>query len=320
MIRLAKTLSILAISLAAPLAAADFFPLRTGSYWTYRDAASGAAFTVRVGLPVFANQNEYHMLRGYGAEPLLVRINEFGNLVHYDEETRTELMITAFELAGGAQFEAHKRECPEWGRAKERRGFHEGPAGRWSVLEIEYQPYACADAGDQLEQFAENIGLVRRVVNTIAGPRTYDLVYARVGNQTIESNPSGGFTVSAAPAAGRGWIATLRVALPPGDAIRVSFPTSQEYEVKLRDESGRILWTWSADKLFLQAFHEVNLSGGWTAQVEVPSPPAVPEDPHRYIIEAYLTTAPGEPQFAAAVVVETPGAGPAAARAARPQR
>lgn len=46
------------------------------------------------------------------------------------------------------------------------------------------------------ERFAENIGMLRRVVNTIAGPTTFDLVCARVGSQIIEARDRGVFSVS----------------------------------------------------------------------------------------------------------------------------
>ena len=43
---------------------------------------------------------------------------------------------------------------------------HDGPAGPWSALEIKYINFICADVGDVLEQYVDNIGMVRRVVQT----------------------------------------------------------------------------------------------------------------------------------------------------------
>jgi hypothetical protein len=174
-------------------------------------------------------------------------------------------------------------------------------------VEIQYRSVACADAGALMEQFADNIGMVRRVVSTIAGPRTFDLVQARVGGSLMSAGSTGGFILSAMESPEPGaWQATLRVSLPHGTSLNLRFPSGQMYEVKLRNSEGRILWTWSADKLFLQADHYVRVTGEWSATVMVPHPPATPEGPHVYTLEAWLTTAEGEPRFGAVTTVEMP--------------
>jgi hypothetical protein len=220
--------------------------------------------------------------------------------VYLDEEQNVEPVLVGF-VARGTQYSSSGRVCPAWATTQEKRVAYSGPAGRWDVLEVDYQPYACADAGDLTEQFADNIGMVRRVVQTFAGPRTFDLVHARVGQQTVAARDTGTFSVTAVPSAQTlGWEATLRLDLSGGFAVQ--FPSSQEYDLRLRDSEGRIVWSWSADKLFLAALHTVNLSR-WKATVEVPQPPSIPEGGQAYILEAWLTTASGEPQFAGATTV-----------------
>jgi hypothetical protein len=172
-------------------------------------------------------------------------------------------------------------------------------------LDIQYRSLACADAGHESEQFAENIGMVRRVLTTFAGPRTYDLIYARVGNQVVSAGNVGSFTVTATRSSG-GWLATVRVDLPAGTAVKLSYPSSQRYDARLRDADGNILWTWSADKLFALVYQELLIYGGHSATIEVPQPPAIPEGPHFYTIEAWLTNADHEPRFAAVTGVQVP--------------
>lgn len=297
-------LAILIASLAVSVAdaySADLLPLAPGNGWTYRNAATGESFSVRVGSPVYLNERVYHSLRGYAAEPLLVRVNEYGNIVYWDEEAGQDVLLISFEAVPRAWWEAPKRgECTDQGQTTGERVAHDGPAGRWNALLIHYRTFRCADAGSQSEQFAENIGMVRRVTNTFAGPRVYDLVYARIGNTVITAGDTGAFTVSAAPSPRDGyWTLTMRLSLPAGTSLKLRFPSSQQYDARLRDTEGNILWTWSADKLFLQMLRDVTLQGGYTASIEVPYPPATPEDAHFYTIEAWLTTAQDEPQFAA---------------------
>jgi hypothetical protein len=294
-----------AATLAAGVAAAaspDFLPLASGNTWTYRDAASGQTFDVRVGTPLITNDRVYHPLRGFTTKQLFVRVNEFGNLAYWDEEREQELLLTSFETSPSiGSFGAYGRQCPASGRAMRDRIDYAGPAGRWSTQEVQFTPYACADAGELSEQYVENIGMVRRVVQTFAGPQVFDLVYAHLGQQVITAGEASGFSVTAIPsAAGGSWDATLRLDL--NSSISVNFPSSQEYDLRLRDSQGKILWTWSADKIFAQTTHTVNLSR-WKAAVVVPNPPSIPEGGQAYVLEAWLTTAPGEAQFAGATTL-----------------
>lgn len=302
-------LSLLIAAGAANLTAAEFLPLAPGNNWTYRDATTGHSFNIRVGTQFYINGKVYHSLDGYADTKLLVRTNEYGNIVYLDEENNTEPILISFEPLQRGWWEGYHRQCPTMGQTQEKRGTHEGPGGRWSdVLEMVYRSHTCADAGPNSEQFAENIGMLRRVDNTIAGPRTYDLVYARVGTQTISATRTGTFRLTAANGTEPGtWQATLRVELP--ESIRLRFPSSQEYEVRLRDASGAIVWTWSADKLFLQQVQDRLIPNGWNATVTVPHPPTpatIVTEPFRYTLEAWLTTAEGEPKLGAVTNVQLP--------------
>ena len=299
-IGIAAALLVLILTGAPGASAADFLPLAPGNMWIYRDAATGHSFTVRVGSPVFLNQRIYHSLRGYATQQLLVRVNEYGNIVYWDDDRGADILLTSFEVVPRAWWEAPSRECDQQGQTQEARAVHDGPAGKWNVLQISYRTFSCADAGNQAEQFAENIGMVRRVTNTIAGPRTFDLVFARLGTVTISPGNAGSFSVIASPEAWPGfWLVTLRMDLPADTSLTVHFPSAQEYDLKLRDSRGNILWTWSMDKLFAQIAHERQIRGGFSASVVVPHPPAIPEGPHFYTIEAWLTNAEDEPRFAA---------------------
>jgi hypothetical protein len=283
----------------------NLFPLSAGNSWVYRDAATGDTFEVRVSVPIITNDQTYHYLKGFGPEKLMTRVNEFGSLVYWDEDLGIEKIITSFETGGSiGEFEGYGRQCATWGRTLEERRTSSGSAGRWKVVQVDFQPYRCADAGELSEQYAENIGMVQRVVNTLAGPRTYDLVYARIGNQVIEAGERGRFNVAVLPGPdSASWDVMLRVDPTSSAGIPVRFPSGQEFDVRLRDQDGNILWIWSADKLFIQAEHVRQNIAGWSAAVRIPHPVRTPEEIHYYTIEAWLTTAPGEAQFAAAASV-----------------
>jgi hypothetical protein len=84
----------------------------------------------------------------------------------------------------------------------------------------------------------------------------------------------------------------------------LTFPTSQEFEVLLKDEEGRVVWTWSDGQAFVQAVRTKLVQGQWTATVEIPKPPSTGQPKAAmYTIQAWLTTMGPAPQFAATVPV-----------------
>lgn len=173
---------------------ADLFPLHEGNTWTYRDAGTGQTFTVRVGQPVTKGGNVYYQLTGYSDSDLLVRVEPvYGALMFWDDARYQENLLTSFEQFEGGYWVAPFRPCPDQvGQTQVKRGVHDGPAGPVAdVVEIRSVGFGCADAGAVREQYAEHIGMLRRTLTSIAGPRTFDLISARVGSLTMGAAPSG---------------------------------------------------------------------------------------------------------------------------------
>ncbi|HEY1336278.1 MAG TPA: BsuPI-related putative proteinase inhibitor [Bryobacteraceae bacterium] len=290
--------------IAGPALAADLFPLQTGNSWTYRDAKFGAEFTVSVGASVTAGNKTYYSLSGYVEGAVPVRLADNGDLVYLDTASGSEKLLTSFAQVDGAWWDAPLRVCTEQGQTSPKRVTHDGPAGPIAgVLDIAYRVVGCADVGVVEEQFAENIGMMRRVNESISGPRQYDLVRARVGAQAIEALPYGRFTLSTAlAAAGDSLRATLRLQTTAAP-LRLKFPSGQEYDVAVRDDTGAVLWRWSIGKLFIQAEHELTVNGEWDASVDIPWPPAGAPANAVYTIQTWLTTAGDTPQFAAEITL-----------------
>ena len=291
----------LALTLTTISASAiDYFPLAAGHTWTYRDAKSGHEFTVRVDTPVMRNDKVYYPLTGYADEQVLVRRGETTDLVYLNDALGREEVLTQFNLSGAA-WPAPKRGCYHEGMLGGYASDHDGPVGPFrDVFPITYRAFGCADTGVQAEQFAPSIGMVRRVVGSIAGPRTYDLVYARVGGIAIEMPVHGRFTTAVSSATEAEELeVTLRLQTGPGPAIRLQFPSTQEYDIAVRDENGRRVWVWSADKLFAQGARERVVAGEWTAKVQIPRPALR----GGYVVEAWLTTDETSTRWAAAVSV-----------------
>lgn len=308
--------AIVAIGLhSCALFGADFFPLQQGNTWTYREPATGQTFNVRVGQPVTIAGHVYYDLVGYTNTDLLVRIEEtFGSLVYWDNTRNQEFLLTSFEQFEGGHWEAPFRSCPEQdGQGLLNLVNHDGPAGPIpGVLDIRYRAIGCADAGLIEEQYADHLGMLRRVVSTIAGPRTFDVIAARIGNITIEAAPSASFSVSLGPTTGAGPVlATLRLHVNSKLPVTLSFSSDQEYDFALKNSAGTTLWTWSASRTFLQALHQRIVADEWSATVEIPWPttPGGVLQPGDYTVQAVVTNANSLP-FAATVPVTIAPASP----------
>jgi hypothetical protein len=290
------------------LLGADFFPLQNGNTWTYREPVTGQTFTVRVGQPVTTAGNLYYKLTGYADSDLLVRIEPVnGALVYWDDARNQEILLTSFEPFEGGYWSAPFRPCPDQaGQTQLKRGNHSGPAGPVpDVLEIRYRAFGCADVGAVQEQYAEHLGMLRRIQTSIAGPRTFDLISARVGTLTIDAAPTARFSVSVGPTAGPGPVsATFRLQVNSPTPLILSFSSGQEYDLALNDSAGNTIWIWSASRTFLQALHQRTVTDEWSETIEIPWPAAAAGglQPGDYTVRATVTASAATP-FAATVPV-----------------
>jgi len=117
--------------------------------------------------------------------------------------------------------------------------------------------------------FVENMGMVRRVVTTIAGPRSYDPVSARIGKMTLTAWSGSMFRVTTEVERGVARV-KLELSLTGGAApIRLKYPSSQQFDMEVRNEAGEVVYRWSSDKLFLPFVQERTVSM-LQYEVEVP--------------------------------------------------
>lgn len=301
------TLLLLTCSIGAA-AGPSFFPLETGNEWVYRNAETGSAFTVRVGVPVISGGNVYYTLSGYVDSRLFVRTGEDGSLYYRDEENERDLLLTSFEPFEGGWFHAPLRPCEQEGQAAVRREEYQGAAGRFGALRIRYRSYDCADAGVTEELYAENVGMLSRTMSTIAGPQAFHLVTARIGKMELSRQAGGTFSVTINPPrpSDESALAILRLAVSRPVVLR--YASAQEYDVLLRDSEGRVAWRWSDGKAFPPVITEITVEGERLWRVEVPLRILeLPLPSGRYSIEAWLPTGDERPQFAATAALEIGG-------------
>ncbi len=298
----------------------NYFPLAEGNRWEYREPAYGDTLEITVGAPALIAGNLYYRLSGYTAAPVWARTAEDGTLYYRDEAQARDILLTSFLPSATAWFEAPARTCGQEGQAQEKSAVYEGPAGRFAgALDIRYHILRCADMGIEQELFVPNLGMLSRTVTSFTGPRTLHLVRAAVGSLSIDSGAGAAFRLTtSAYGAPAGYLTArleLRVTGPP---LSLTFASGQSYDLELKDASGKVLWKWSLGKAFTQAVRFVTVGGdGLSFAVDVPLalPTGEPLPAGRYILESWLTTGTGRPQFAAAAPIEIPDHSPASASA-----
>jgi hypothetical protein len=288
--------TLIAALLGSSLFGADLFPLQEGNNWTYREATTGGTFTVQVGADVTLNNQTYHPLTGYVSQQALVRMDDQGRLVYADPDSGQEAVLTYFApLDSGGWWDAPMRMCGEQAQAQ----------AKGSGVAVTYKTLTCADAGDLSEQYAENIGMVRRVTQSIAGPRQYDLIHAKVGGIVIDTLPVARFSVSIDDQPNSpNVMATLRLQTNSTSPVALQFATGQEYDVVLSGSDGNVIWKWSTGRVFIESLHQRTVNGEWSITVAVPRPVTTPESgPITYTLQAWITTIGNPPQFSATMPV-----------------
>jgi len=284
---------------AATAFGADYFPLTLGNYWTYRDATTGQTFTLRVGTPLSLQDGRvFSRIDGYVDHDLWVRLADDGTLLYLDEETGKDYPLTTFSTGAPVWAEAPFRGCEQELHREAKQEPYTGPAGTFSdAVTLNYRSFSCADAGILSEVYVSNLGLVRRTVNTIAGPRVLELVAARVGAFSFAGRPAAGFDVSVSQAGEGKLKASLRLTLVNGESLDLSYGTSQDFDLVVWNAQGERAYVWSDGQFFTQAQRWRSVNSRLNHDVDLNTPAPLPDG--YYLLEAWLTAGPNGRAFAA---------------------
>lgn len=289
--------------LAAGLAGAqNYFPLEAGNQWIYRSGPQLATAEV-VRTEVFDGRS-YALLRGFLGDAWL-RTDENGALMAFNPDTRTEQLWSAFGAAEGAAFQSAVPPCEQPAQVVSKSAKYTGPIGEFPyALEIRYGPGRCADAGNERDFYLPWVGLVQRRATTIAGPRTWDLVYARLGVTEISASETSFqlsldqtvYTANLMPPvdpqrAVPRMLARLTLRHTRQDPLRLTFPSGQRFDFVIRNEKGEAVYRWSDGKAFTQALGTEAIQGERNWAIDVPlGTGSTPLAQGRYVAEGWLTT------------------------------
>ncbi len=299
-------LSLLAGATLLAQAPSDFIPLQVGNQWVYQVSRQEPIVASITQTSESAGRT-YFVYSGLDGNQL-TRLDSDGDLVMFDSSTATERVV----IAKNGVITPFSDACNQTGRVVSTDASYNGPIGVFSggLIEVEYTPGSCADAGILREFYLPYIGLVQRTIETIAGPRTYDLVYARLGGVTVVTGTETSFSLALDHSSYEA-LSTARARLSlrhVGDApLKLNFPSGQEFDIVVRNDNGDPVWIWSKGKLFTQEVHSIEVNG---EQNWVPVIPLEGIPPGSYHAEAFLTNAE-PPTYTATVPFTITGPEPA---------
>lgn len=288
-----KSVILTLLAAASMLSAADFFPLSPGNSWTLR-SDRGATLEIKVNQTLLqSNDQTYYRLTNYRSEGTWLRLDEAGELHWLDLGAETTELLTRFDASRGT-YTTRLGACNQSAKVSEKRVPWGAPGQQLPALHIEYQG-GCPDNAISEELYLENIGLVRRTVTTFAGPVTYDLKQARVGNMLYQMGTGVTFDVSVpsrriqSEAGEAVTSVTLRLATHSSDPVRLLYASSQQYDFRLLTPTGDLVWQWSRGRAFLPSVTEDQVTDR-TWQVNIFLEGVTPGD---YILEGALTNSGG---------------------------
>jgi hypothetical protein len=305
----------LALLLAAsPVFAQDYFPLATGNQWIFRSAGrSGQTLHIEVGDAKTFDGAGYFAVYGFHRGPLRwLRTAEGGAIVEYFEDEKTSRPFLSLDKPVGERFAANVDGCNRAATVTARDAkLSLAAAGDFTnILSVRYSDSICADAGLESDFFLPNIGLVKRVETSFAGPVTYELAYARVNGFITLQQPENSFSLSTPSPIVEGSRIFARLTLRNGvlrngakSPLRLDFNSGQIFNLILTEAaSGRVVYNWASDKLFTQALQTVEIDGEANWAVDFPTPQ--PLTAGSYILEAFLTTSQRSQAYRSTVSID----------------
>ncbi len=299
----------LALAAGAFAQTPEYLPLQVGNQWIYR-TTNALQQVVSVARKQVVNGNSYAVLAGFGGEAWL-RQTEDGVLVIYDPIARTERPYLNFVAPEGRGFATSIHPCNTMGQMESRSFKGTFPLGEFNgVASIRYGGLTCADAGLTAEFYLPYIGLLRRTEITIAGPRTYELTYARINGTVMIATAETTFALTTDKSVyltSNAIAPTVfaRMTLRSDDDLVLEFTSGQQIEYQLSDRTGKVVFTWSASRSFVQGSQtlRINKEQNWAELIPLRDADGKPLPPGRYILDGFVTTT-GGPRYRGVVAID----------------
>jgi hypothetical protein len=271
----------------------DYFPLQTGNSWVCRNSGrlgAGNPQTIDIQGTQRFNNRDYFRVSLFGRIAYL-RSTDTGINVYNTADGQERTWIQ-FDAAQGQGFPVDIEPCTRAARIESKSAKVKTSAGEWdNAIQFSFET-SCADAGVTSLFFVPGLGPVVYETTSIAGPVRWELIYSRVGSTAAEA-PQVAFTVALdAPVYKSGESVDMLVRLTlrntHAQPVTLSFSSSQRYDMRVWNDKGQVVYTWSADKLFAQVLGSEVVGPGERTFAFTANIPNLPVG--RYVAESWLST------------------------------
>ncbi len=270
--------------LASLASAQEYFPLAVGNQWIYR-AGKETVVTGIEGTEKIAGR-EYFSYQGITGERRSLRYNDRGQLVVLQQDGSEGLWADF----NAERYDTKIEQCT--GPATIVARDYAIDLGKQTLgggLAVRYSPSICADAGITRDVFIHGIGLAEREITTIAGPRLYRLTYARVGGLAVFGQGEHAFRFSLDKLIyprNAEFEARMTLENTTNQPVLLRFSSGQSFDLRIKNNRGENVYTWSATRLFPAVMREEAVVGekNWTTSDRLAL------EPGQYTMEAVLTT------------------------------
>ncbi len=272
------------VFLASLASAQEYFPLAVGNQWIYR-AGKETVVTGIEGTEKIAGR-EYFSYQGITGERRSLRYNDRGQLVVLQQDGSEGLWADF----NAERYDTKIEQCT--GPATIVARDYAIDLGKQTLgggLAVRYSPSICADAGITRDVFIHGIGLAEREITTIAGPRLYRLTYARVGGLAVFGQGEHAFRFSLDKLIyprNAEFEARMTLENTTNQPVLLRFSSGQSFDLRIKNNRGENVYTWSATRLFPAVMREEAVVGekNWTTSDRLAL------EPGQYTMEAVLTT------------------------------
>ena len=280
-----------AAAISSLAATPEYFPLQTGNTWAFRGTArwfNSAPQTVEVQGTERFRDRDYSRVSFFG-RTVYLRPTDTGIAV-FNNSTGQENTWIPFEGSPGQSFPVDIEPCTRSAKIESKAAKIKTAAGEWDNAILLSFERTCADAGLTALYFVPGIGPVVYETTSIAGPVRSELIYSRTGSTATEAAQVA-FTVALdAPVYTAAETLNILVRLTLRNThtqpIALTFTSGQRYDLRIWNDKGQVVYTWSADKLFPQVLSTETVGPGERTFAFIANPPNLPVG--RYVVEAWL--------------------------------
>lgn len=299
------------LSLAANELPRDYFPLAVGNHWVYQSSA-GSPRVVDINGVENINGQTYFVVSGLNGRELLRR-EESGAIRVLDPESGQERWWIDFSAPVQVDRESAAHPCSTTAAIVSRSYRGRFNLGEFEqVTQVRFGGNVCADAGLSADYFLPGIGLLRREEQSLAGPRRYELVYARINGVVMVTGSERSFLLATDAIQypyqeSRPFRARVRFTLRSQSLLptELTFPSTQEYDLVIRDARGSEVYRWSSTRTFAAVIQKLTIAGekNWAEEITLADATGKALPPGDYSLDVVITST-GAPQYRAQVPIQ----------------